>query len=90
MISRDPNQRRLYEARLKMERDARATLAYAREEGREEGREESKRQERCRTVKILRDIAGDSVPTDDELLSLSLDDLALIELELQCRLRERN
>jgi flagellar biosynthesis/type III secretory pathway protein FliH len=62
MIARDPEQRSLYEARLKAERDSRANLDYAsregREQGREEGREEGRWEQRIRIVGLLRDIIG--------------------------------
>ena len=40
MIARNPEERRLYNERLKMERDERARNLQAREEGRQEGRQE--------------------------------------------------
>lgn len=89
MIARDPDQRSLYEARLKAERDARAKLDYARNEGLEQGLEKGRREERLRTVGILRDIAGASSPTDAELQLLSFEDLAALESDFQRRLRKR-
>lgn len=81
MIAKNPQERQLYEDRLKAERDARAKEDYAREEGRLE--------ERLRLVKVLRDIVGDTAPSDGELVGLSLDDLAGIETDLKRRLRQR-
>ncbi len=94
MIARDPEQRSLYDARLKMERDARAKLDFAREEGiqqgLEQGLERGRLNERIRIVQVLRDIVGDESPKDSELTLLSLDDLAAFESEFQRRLRERS
>ncbi|WP_442506401.1 Rpn family recombination-promoting nuclease/putative transposase [Novipirellula sp. SH528] len=97
MISRDPDQRRLYEERLKFERDVRANLDFARQEarqeglqeGRQEGLEVGKREERIRTIKMLREIAGIASPSNENLSNLSLDELALIEQDIQQRLRKR-
>jgi len=82
MIARDPIQRSLYEARLKAERDARAKEDYAREKGRSVGESIGK-------IKLLRQLLGDDPATNAEYQTLSLADLAEIEQDLQCRLRER-
>ncbi len=87
MIARDPKQRSLYESRLKAERDVRAKEEYAHEKGREEGREEG---EAIGRVKLLRQLLGDDLPLECELRSMSLEDLALMEADLQHRLRERS
>src|SRR6056297_3671957 len=90
MISRDPEQRILYEARLKAERDARAKLDFARQEGRQEGREEGRQQgEAVGKVKVLRDLLDETSPTDDELQAYPLDQLASLESDFQRRLRKR-
>ena len=94
MIARDPDQRRLYEARLKVERDARAKLDFARQEGREEGREQGRQEGRQQgeavgKVKVLRDLLDETSPTDDELQASTLEQLASLESEFQRRLRKR-
>lgn len=85
MIAKNPEERQHYEDRLKAERDEWARTAQAKLEGIEEGQ----RNERARTVKMLRDIVGELAPSDEKLADLSLDELAAIETELQRRLRDR-
>ncbi|WP_146514776.1 hypothetical protein [Rubripirellula amarantea] len=85
MIAKNPEERQHYEDRLKAERDEWARTAQAKLEGIEEGQ----RNERARTVKMLRDIVGELTPSDEKLADLSLDELAAIETELQRRLRDR-
>ena len=81
MIARDPEQRSLYEARLKAERDARAKFDHAREEGRHEGRQEGEVVGEIRgKVKILRDLLDEPLPTDTELQTYTLEQLAHVEL----------
>ena len=94
MIARDPEQRRLYEDRLKMERDARANIDYAlyegRERGREEGREEGERIGEIRgKVKVLRDLLQEMLPTDEELKQYSQQQLSDLEVDFRRRLRDR-
>ncbi|MEO1618528.1 MAG: Rpn family recombination-promoting nuclease/putative transposase [Planctomycetota bacterium] len=85
MIARNPEERRLYDDRLKVERDQWARAEQAKLEGKLEG----KLEERIRTVKMLRDIVGELAPSDEQLADLSLDEFAAIETELQRRLRDR-
>jgi predicted transposase/invertase (TIGR01784 family) len=82
MIARNPEERQLYEDRLKAERDEWARIAQAELEVRLE--------ERVRTIKVLRDIVGDTSPSDAALSNCSLDELASIEAGLQRCLRERS
>lgn len=102
MISRDPDERRLYEDRLKFERDVRAKEEYARQEGLAAGRAEGiaqgiaegiaeglTRGELIGKIKLLRQLVGEASMTDREFEKLSLDGLADLEQELQRRLRER-
>jgi predicted transposase/invertase (TIGR01784 family) len=90
MIARDPEQRSLYETRLKAERDARAKFEYAREEGHKEGHKEGEVVGEVRgKVKILRDLLHETFPTDTELQTYTLEQLAHVELSFQHRLRER-
>ncbi len=46
-------------------------------------------EERIRSIQVLRDIAGGAAPTDEELMRISMEELAIAERELQKRLRER-
>ena len=83
MIAKNPDERRLYNERLKMERDERARNLQAREEGREEG-------ELLGRIKLLQGLNGDTPATSEELLGLGTDRLLAMERELQQRLRERS
>ena len=83
MIARNPDERRLYNERLKLERDERARNLQAREEGRQEG-------ELVGRVKLLKSLNGDAPATTDELLRLGTEQLIVLERELQQRLRERS
>lgn len=86
MIARNPDERRLYNERLKLERDERARNLQAREEGRQEGRHEG---ELVGRVKLLQNLNGDTPATTEELLRLGTEQLLVLERELQQRLRER-
>ena len=86
MIAKNPEERRLYNERLKMERDERARNLQAREEGRTEGRQEG---ELVGRVKLLQNLNGDIPGTTDDLLALGTERLLAMEQELQHRLRER-
>lgn len=83
MIAKSPDERRLYNERLKVERDERARNLQAREEGRQEG-------ELVGRVKLLQDLNGDAPATTEELLRLGAEQLMVLERELQQRLRERS
>ncbi|QDV62526.1 Rpn family recombination-promoting nuclease/putative transposase [Crateriforma conspicua] len=85
MIARNPEERQHYDDRLKAERDEWARTEQAKIEGFAEGR----REERLRTVKMLRDIVGESDPSDSDLAGLSLDQLGQLETTYQQRLRDR-
>ncbi len=91
MIARDPDQRSLYEARVKMERDSRAKLDYALKQGREQGLEQGLKQgEAIGRVLALRDLLLETSPTNDQLQTYTLDQLAQLEIDLRHRLRERD
>jgi len=87
MIAQNPDERRLYNERLKLERDERARNLQAREEGRQEGRQEG---ELIGRVKLLQNLNGDTPAATEELLRLGTDQLLVLERELQQRLRERS
>jgi hypothetical protein len=82
MIARNPDERRLYNARLKMERDERARNLQAREEGRQEGTLIGR-------VQLLQELNGLACQTADELARVSVQELGVLEMELKQRLRER-
>lgn len=83
MVAKDPDERRLFNERLKMERDERARNLQARAEGREEG-------ELVGRVKLLQSLNGDTPGTTEELLALGGERLLAMERDLQQRLRERS
>ena len=83
MIARDPEERRLYNERLKMERDERARNLQARQEGRQEGAMIGR-------VQILQELNGLTCQSADDLARLSAEELGVLETELQRRLRERS
>ena len=76
MIQRTPEQRRLYELRLKAERDDRAKLQQARSEGEAEG-----------IIKALRGVLGIEATSLD---GLSLEQLTALASDLQRQARERD
>ena len=82
MIARNPEEKRFYESRLKMQRDEQARLEAAEERGEARG-------EAIGRVRVLQSLAGDSESTFDDLRSFSVDELAAMEAELKRRLRER-
>ena len=86
MISRDPDQRRLYEERLKFERDVKAKEEFARQQGLEQGLEQG---EPIGKVIVLAELLGDVPPARSELRKLSPDELNKLRERLQQRLRER-
>lgn len=87
MISRDPDQRSLYEARLKFERDVQAKQDQARQEGVVIGLAKG---ELIGKVQLLRQLLGEPKLTASELESMGLDELTVTAEQLQCRLSERN
>ncbi len=78
MNAKNPDERRLYNERLKLERDERARNLQTREEGELVGR-----------VKLLQSLNDDVPTTTEELLELDPERLHSLERELQQRLRER-
>lgn len=78
MIAKNPEERRLYNERLKMERDERARNLQAREEGTMIGR-----------VQMLQELNGLSCQSSDELARLGGEELRALETELQQKLRGR-
>lgn len=93
MIARNPEERQLYDDRLKAERDEWAKTEQAKLEGRMEGRVEGlvegQMQGQARLVAVLQGLIGDPVQSEDALAALGLDQLREMESGLQQRLRDR-
>lgn len=86
MISQSDQERALYEARLKLERDEEARLLGAREEGREEG---ERRGNLMGAIRTLQQLLGVDVSTPEELRDKPEGDLSQLMESLQASLRER-
>lgn len=80
MISRSPEDRQFYEARLKFLHDEQARLIAAKEEGRAEGTLVGK-------IQLLQQLLGDKEASISDLLQRSSVELNTLLLELQERLR---
>lgn len=110
MISRDPDQRRLYEDRLKCERDVQAKEEFAHQRGLLEGLEQGlergleqgiekgfekgierglERGEIVGKIKLLTELLGDTVSSDEDFKQASIESLKNLQEQLQRRLRER-
>ncbi len=103
MISKSPEDLQYYEDRLKFLRDERGTLlaakqegeqlglAKGREEGREVGREEGREEGKLAgKIQTLQELLGETVTSDDELLSRDRETLTTVLTSLQSRLRRRD
>lgn len=86
MISKSPEERQFYEARMKFLHDEEARLIAAREEGREEKREEGSI---AGKVQLLQQLLGDEPNSLPDLLQRGLDELLGLLSQLQQRLRNR-
>ena len=82
MISKSPEDRQFYEARMKFLHDEEARLIAAREEGREEGSLAGK-------IQLLQQLLGDEEIGTDELVQRGSDELSNLLAELQSRLWSR-
>ena len=98
MISRTPDQRRHYDARLKWELDENTRIQTAFEEGEIKGREEgeSKGREEGREegelfgkIRMLQNLLSLPQSTDDALRPRSRTELETLVTELQAQLRKR-
>lgn len=78
MIARNPEEKRYYESRLKMQRDEQARLEAAEERGEAIGR-----------VRVLQSLAGAAESSVDHLRARSLNELAKMEQDLKRQLRDR-
>jgi hypothetical protein len=86
MISRTPDQRRHYDARLKWELDENTRIQIAFEEGEIKGREEG---ELFGKVRMLQHLLSLPQLTDEELHPRSRTELETLVTELQAQLRKR-
>ena len=86
MISKSPEDRQFYEARMKFLHDEEARLIAAREEGREEGTTQGTLIGR---IQMLQEIIGDAVASISDLQQRSSDELSNLLANLQERLRSR-
>lgn len=94
MITRTPETRELYEARLKAKLDEEARLDYARAEGEQIGQQRGEqiglqRGERIGQIRILEELLTTSPTSSEELARLSLEQLDTRLTELQRSLREQ-
>ena len=98
MISRTPDQRRHYDARLKWELDENTRIQTAFEEGETKGREEgeTKGREEGREegelfgkIRMLQNLLSLPQSTDDALHPSSRTELETLVTELQAQLRKR-
>ena len=90
MISQTPEQRLLYNARLKFQRDEEARVLKAREDGLREGRQEG-RQEGflAGRIVVLQELLGIDRSTDEELAGYNETQLNDPAEQLQRELRAR-
>ena len=94
MISKSPEDRQFYEARMKFLHDEEARLIAAREEGLAEGMEKGRQEGAAQgtlagKVQLLQELLGDPVVRASELLRRTSDELSELLSELQERLRSR-
>ncbi|MFN0054278.1 MAG: hypothetical protein ACKV0T_19045 [Planctomycetales bacterium] len=86
MIASSPQDRQLYNARLKMERDAAAKLQFAKEEGLDEGLAKG---ECIGQIRLLQRLLGQPELPTSELATLTLDQLSKQATQLQAQLAAR-
>ena len=103
MIARSPQERDLYEARLKMQRDEEARLRYAKNQGIELGREKGRREGRSEgreegiqrgnlagRIQLLQELLGESVTEMEVLKNQEVVELTATVARLQRQLRDRD
>ncbi len=98
MVSKNPEQKQLYDARLKFQRDEAARMESALEQGRAEGRDEGLREgiekgiekgELLGQIKLLQSLLNVSRPTRAELKKYSEVQLSELVEQLKLQLRTR-
>ncbi len=89
MIQRTPEERRRYNDRLKFERDEKARLLWALEEGKAEGKVVGKTEEKMSTINMLESVLQIEQTPMPELQACSLSMLDARIEDLKNRLRSR-
>lgn len=89
LISRTPDQRRHYDARLKWEMDERARLEAAFEEGEARGEAKGRLEGEIRLIRTLEGILGLPPSNEADLQQQSLEDLQKLTVALQDQARNR-
>ncbi len=93
MIQKTPEQRRQYEDRLRAERDEKARLQAAIEEGeargKVEGKAEGKSEEKANTIRLLQGLLMQELASIEDLKTQSLEELDSRIGDLQLQLRNR-
>ncbi len=102
MIAKSPQEREIYEARLKFERDQTWRIKAAKDEGRAEGRDEGRaegrdegraegieRGEYSGQIRLLQRLLGIPESTLSELENLDVVQLSSLSNQLQTQLRDR-
>ena len=94
MVSKSPEQRHQYDARVKFQRDEAARLEQARNEGIEQGIEQGiergrREGELLGQIKLLQQLVGIAVPTPVELLSFNEVQLSELAEQMKRQLRTR-
>ncbi len=95
MISRTPEQRQIYDARMKALRDYKSVLEgakiQARQEGLQEGRQEGRQEgQRIGQIQLLQQLLNDPVSDESELAGIPLEILNDMVQQLQVRLTQRS
>jgi predicted transposase/invertase (TIGR01784 family) len=89
MISRTPNQRRHYDARLKWELDENTRIQTAFEEGEIKGREEGREEGEIKLIQTLQEILGGPVSDAEVFHGRSLEQLRAMTEELRKKIQQR-
>jgi predicted transposase YdaD len=93
MIQKTPEQRRQYEDRLRAERDEKARLQAAIEEGeargKAEGKAEGKSEEKANTIRLLQGLLMLELASTADLQAQPLEELDRRIADLQLQLRNR-
>ena len=90
MISRTPDQRRHYDARLKWELDENTRIQTAFEEGEAKGRIEGEARVRIELIRTLENLLQMQISSDAELRGKSLEELRQRAENLQELIRNRS
>jgi predicted transposase/invertase (TIGR01784 family) len=89
MIQKTPEQRRQYEDRLRAERDEKARLQTAIEEGEARGKAEGKSEEKANTIRLLQGLLMQELSSTADLQAQPLEELDRRIADLQLQFRNR-